>query len=205
MMTHHKHLMITPDGEALPRWQAVFAGAATITFGEVITTDADIVWLKLNGFVAAAAQIEWLQTHYAARNFVVLSTIPTVSEAMLSLTAGARAYANAHAGEKNLQQIADIVHGGGIWVGEDLMQLLVSTLSRVQATEKQSKPSVWRELVSKREAEVVEAVAAGASNKLVAKQLVISERTVKAHLSAIFEKLGVEDRLKLVLLVTASF
>lgn len=204
MMNICKHLMITPDGETLPRWQEVFAGSATINFGEVITTDADIVWLKLNGFVAVTPQIEWLQVHYPARNFVVLSTIPMVGEAMLSLTAGARAYANAHAGEKNLQQIADIVREGGIWVGEDLMQLLVSTLSRVQAAEKLTTPSAWRELVSKREAEVVEAVAAGASNKLVAKQLAISERTVKAHLSAIFEKLGVKDRLKLVLRVTAG-
>jgi DNA-binding NarL/FixJ family response regulator len=202
-MASQKHLMISPNGETLPRWQEVFASSQTIAYGEVITTDADIVWLKLNGFVAAEPQIDWLKTHYGYSNFVVLSTIPTASEAMQSLSAGARAYANSHAGEKNMQQIADIVCEGGIWVGEDLMQLLVSTLSRVQATEGLDKPNSWLKKISKREAEVVAAVATGASNKLVAKQLAISERTVKAHLSAIFEKLGVKDRLKLVLLVTA--
>jgi DNA-binding NarL/FixJ family response regulator len=202
-MAINQHLMISPDGEALPRWQEVFVGAKTITFGDVVSTDAEIVWLKLNGFVAAEPQIDWLKAHYGHLNFVVLSTLPTASEAMLSLSAGARAYANSHAGVKNLQQIADIVREGGIWVGEDLMQLLVSTLSRVQAAEGIVKPNLWLEKISKREAEVVAAVATGASNKLVAKQLDISERTVKAHLSAIFEKLGVKDRLKLVLLVTA--
>lgn len=202
-MIIQKHLMISPDGLAMPRWQEVFAGSKATVFGEVHTTDADIVWLKLNGFVPAQVQIDWLKAHYGHLNFVVLSTIPTVSEAMLALTAGAKAYANAHAGEKNLQQIADIVQDGGIWVGEDLMQLLVSTLSRAQAAKASVKPKVWLEKISKREAEVVAAVAAGASNKVVAKQLDISERTVKAHLSAIFEKLGVTDRLKLVLLVTA--
>jgi DNA-binding NarL/FixJ family response regulator len=203
-MPKHKHLMISPDGEILPRWQEVFASSQTIAYGEVQATDADIIWLRLNGFVPATPQIDWLQAHYPACNFVVLSTIPTASEAMLSLTAGARAYANVHAGVNNLQQIAEIVYEGGIWVGEDLMQLLVSTLSRVQAAESQIKPNLWRDLVSKREAEVVTAVAAGASNKLVAKQLDISERTVKAHLSAAFEKLEVKDRLKLVLLVSAG-
>jgi DNA-binding NarL/FixJ family response regulator len=42
----------------------------------------------------------------------------------------------------------------------------------------------------------------GLSNKLVARELNIGERTVKAHLTSIFEKLGVKDRLKLVLLAT---
>ena len=40
-------------------------------------------------------------------------------------------------------------------------------------------------------------VAGGASNREVAEQLSITERTVKAHLSAIFEKLGLRDRLQL--------
>lgn len=40
-------------------------------------------------------------------------------------------------------------------------------------------------------------VAGGASNKEIAGQLSITERTVKAHLSAVFEKLGLRDRLQL--------
>jgi DNA-binding CsgD family transcriptional regulator len=42
-------------------------------------------------------------------------------------------------------------------------------------------------------------VADGKSNREVAEQLFISERTVKAHLGAAFEKLGVRDRVQLVL------
>ena len=55
------------------------------------------------------------------------------------------------------------------------------------------------ELLSAREKDVARAVAAGKSNKEVAKELDITERTVKAHLSAVFEKLHVRDRLQLVL------
>ncbi len=43
------------------------------------------------------------------------------------------------------------------------------------------------------------AVAEGRSNKEVARQLDITERTVKAHLGAVFRKLGVRDRMQLVL------
>ena len=59
--------------------------------------------------------------------------------------------------------------------------------------------------LSEREAQVARAVAQGRSNKEVAEQLFISERTVKAHLGAIFDKLGVRDRVQLVLKLQSSF
>lgn len=48
-----------------------------------------------------------------------------------------------------------------------------------------------------REREVVGLVAAGASNKEIAERLLIAERTVKAHLTSVFEKLGLSSRLQL--------
>ena len=48
--------------------------------------------------------------------------------------------------------------------------------------------------LSDREQEVLGLVAIGLANKLIARQLGISERTVKAHLTRIFEQLGVSDR-----------
>jgi DNA-binding NarL/FixJ family response regulator len=48
--------------------------------------------------------------------------------------------------------------------------------------------------LSEREQEVLGLVAAGLPNKLIARRLGITERTVKAHLTRIFEQLGVTDR-----------
>ena len=50
-----------------------------------------------------------------------------------------------------------------------------------------------------REQMVAEQVALGASNREIAEKLEITERTVKAHLSAIFAKLGARDRVQLAL------
>jgi two-component system nitrate/nitrite response regulator NarL len=50
-----------------------------------------------------------------------------------------------------------------------------------------------------REIEVVQEIAAGASNKEIAKSLAISEETVKRHLTHIFDKVGVSSRLELAL------
>ena len=54
------------------------------------------------------------------------------------------------------------------------------------------KPSMPQ--LSKREVDVLRLVAEGFSNKLIARQLGIAEKTVKAHMTAIFNSLGVTDR-----------
>jgi DNA-binding NarL/FixJ family response regulator len=56
-------------------------------------------------------------------------------------------------------------------------------------------------VLTQRELEVARKIADGASNKEVARDLDITERTVKAHAGAIFEKLGARDRLHLSLIV----
>jgi DNA-binding NarL/FixJ family response regulator len=169
-----------------------------------VKTDADIVWFKLDELVQSKLQIDWIKLHYDQFKFVILTNIPLASEALLSLSAGARAYANAHAGPKNLQQIADVVIDGGIWLGEDLMQFLIASLTQIKTTNVLPQHNEWRQKVSHREAEVIESVALGASNKAIARQLDISERTVKAHLTNVFEKLGVTDRFNLALLVNGK-
>jgi len=52
-----------------------------------------------------------------------------------------------------------------------------------------------------RERQIAELVGSGVSNKLIARELNITDRTVKAHLSAIFQKLGMQDRLRLALYI----
>jgi two-component system NarL family response regulator len=56
-----------------------------------------------------------------------------------------------------------------------------------------------------REREIAALVAHGGSNKQIARRLAITERTVKAHLTEVFRKLGVADRLRLALLLVGTF
>jgi DNA-binding NarL/FixJ family response regulator len=55
-------------------------------------------------------------------------------------------------------------------------------------------------MLTGREQEVSRAVAKGSSNKEIARQLGITERTVKAHIGSVFQKLNVRDRLHLALI-----
>lgn len=196
-----KHLLIGANPEVLGRWFETFPHAAFVDFGDVAKGKVDVIWLKLDGFESAKPQIEWVIGAYPQQAFVVMSNIPLVKEALLALSLGAKAYVNCYAGPNTLKQIAKIVADGGIWIDQDLMQLITLAAGKSEAAD--GPPTfAWREKLSHREIEVAEAIEKGASNKVIARLLNISERTVKAHVTSIFEKLGVKDRLNLVLLIT---
>jgi DNA-binding NarL/FixJ family response regulator len=138
---------------------------------------------------------------------VVLSDLPTDEEAIAAFSAGARGYCNTHAFSQVLVQVAAVVLQGGLWIGESLMRRLVSATSRVQAQASgaaAAEGANWSKDLTDREKEVAATLAAGASNKEIARALGITERTVKAHVGAILEKLHVRDRLQLSLVVNGQ-
>jgi LuxR family maltose regulon positive regulatory protein len=67
-----------------------------------------------------------------------------------------------------------------------------------QPTEKSSKPQLLPEPLSERELQVLQLLAQGRSNQEIAQQLVIAYDTVKRHVSHIFSKLGVTNRVQVV-------
>ncbi len=90
------------------------------------------------------------------------------------------------------------VYAGEVWIDNPILsQALESLLTRPQAA---SVPAETRDMkLSGREMEVVRCVAMGLRNKEVADKLGVSEATVKNHLTSIYTKLGVGDRLELIL------
>eukprot|EP01139_Manchomonas_bermudensis_P025440 Amastigsp_a845383_9.p1 type:complete len:144 gc:universal Amastigsp_a845383_9:1-432(+) len=136
---------------------------------------------------------------------VVLSDRPTDEEALAAFAAGARGYCNTHAAAQLLVQIAVVVLQGGLWIGESLMRRLVTATGRIQADiEPVAEGETWSKGLTDREREVARTLATGASNKEIARALGITDRTVKAHVGSIFEKLQVRDRLQLSLRVNGQ-
>jgi len=94
------------------------------------------------------------------------------------------------------------VCSGEIWVPRKLISQLISELAKaVESGNHQIDPLISKtmESLTPRELEVARMVHLGGNNKMIARELDISERTVKAHLSAIFRKLDIENRLHLAL------
>jgi DNA-binding NarL/FixJ family response regulator len=131
---------------------------------------------------------------------VAASSNPNDNEAMQALDAGCAAYCHAFSDAATLKQVREVVDAGHVWIGKNLMQRLLHginhALPRAPAPD-----AAWREGLTAREIEVANLAANGASNLAIATQCQISERTVKAHLSAVFNKLNITDRLQLALRV----
>ena len=94
------------------------------------------------------------------------------------------------------------VYAGETWVPRQLITRLIGELARDSSAGTHSLNFAGNssiEHLTPREMQVAKMVHRGGNNKLIARELDISERTVKAHLSAIFRKLDVENRLHLAL------
>ena len=128
---------------------------------------------------------------------VVVSIAPSPAEGLSAFELGARGYCHAYATPEMLREVALVVRHGGVWLGPELLGRMIGSV-RKTLTEANVDAGALASL-SEREADVARAVAEGCTNKEVALRLGITERTVKAHLSAVFEKLGVRDRLQLAL------
>ncbi len=128
-------------------------------------------------------------------------------QAREALEAGASGYVHYLAVPMVLEQVAQVVAAGGMWLGADLMRQLVLATARILPVTP-AKPvngtRVDLSQLTSRELAVAELVAAGKTNKEVARELDITERTVKAHLGSAFDKLKVRDRLHLVLVMAGN-
>jgi DNA-binding NarL/FixJ family response regulator len=80
-----------------------------------------------------------------------------------------------------------------VWASKRVLTLTVEELAARGLSPRQIEPSIKSRL-SLREQEVVRLIASGLSNKEVANRLAITEATVKAHLTHIFQKLVLRDR-----------
>ncbi len=157
-----------------------------------------LVWVLVAPGEKAARQIAALRQRGVAQPLIVLADEPGEDDALAALAAGASGYCNSHAAPEVLAQVATVVGNGGLWVGQRLMQRLLAGTARLLPP---APSGDWAGALTEREREVAHAVARGASNKEVARELAITERTVKAHVGAILEKLGARDRLQLSLIV----
>lgn len=130
---------------------------------------------------------------------LILSAIPLFEEGYPLLRLGVKGYANKHIGTLHLENVLQVLSSGGTWYDPGFMNDLIRRVDvRDSAFEKHS--GIGGEF-SEREEEIARYVAQGLSNRQIAEQLDITERTVKAHLLSCYRKIGVNDRVSLALWV----
>lgn len=136
----------------------------------------DLQMPDMNGIDAIAA----IRGEFSAAKIIVLTTYGGDALAQRALRAGAQAYLLKSMVRKDLLETIRAVHGGQRRVHSDVAAAMADHTGEATLTA--------------REIEVLSAIAAGNSNKLVSSHLGINEETVKWHVKSILAKLGARDR-----------
>lgn len=113
---------------------------------------------------------------------LILTTYDTEADLVAAVEAGALGYLLKDSPEEELHSAVQATAAGRRTLAPKVIDLLATRMGKPQ------------EALSQRELEILRALATGAGNKQLAKQLFISEATVKTHLIHIYQKLGVDNR-----------
>jgi len=126
---------------------------------------------------------------------LVLGPSTASHEQVLLLKHGARGYFDCSSNVTKLNEAVQCILHGEVWIERHVISGLIDELTHVPEISEEQKQAVAT--LSPKELEVANLVSHGATNKMIAKNMAITERTVKAHLTAIFHKMALTDRLSL--------
>lgn len=200
-MDQTRHLFVAPEAKLRANWLEAFPDASLC--GRVpANPNADVIWVLLPEEGDVIKLLAECRSAAGKLPVIAISDVPSDQQGLVALRTGVVGYCNGHAAPTVLRQVAVTVLGGGLWVGQSLLQRLLAGIARA-AAQKFTPPELtaWASGLTEREIEVARAVATGLGNKEIASQLDITERTVKAHLGSVFDKLKLRDRMHLTLLV----
>ncbi|MDT8311095.1 MAG: response regulator transcription factor [Methylophaga sp.] len=133
----------------------------------------------------------------AAPNSRILIVGPQLPVAMqiAALKLGARGYFNEDLPLEKLRIAIQLILQGEVWVERHLISDLIDELNHAPKIDDAHREAA--DSLSPKEREVATLVSHGATNKMIARKMNITERTVKAHLTTIFQKMNLPDRLSL--------
>lgn len=145
-----------------------------------------------------------LQLYFPNARLVMINSQFTDEEKKELLMLGVKGFLPKNIFKDNMKKAFGAIVNGEMWVSRKLTQSLLTTLIQKTADRKYKEPENWYKL-SRREVEILQAMASGLSNYEISEKLFISEKTVKAHINHIFKKMGVKSRTQAVLKAVEAF
>ena len=131
---------------------------------------------------------ERIRAAHPATQVVVLTTFADDEHILAALRAGARGYLTKDAGRVQIAQAVRAAAAGQSVLDPQVQERLLA------ATQAAAPAPALPDDVTAREAQVLELIAAGLSNREIAERLYVTEATVKSHINRLFAKIGVRDR-----------
>ncbi|MGE3319598.1 MAG: LuxR C-terminal-related transcriptional regulator [Candidatus Berkiella sp.] len=165
-----------------------------------VTFEVLIVDLQLLG-ESGVNEIASLRDIQPQLHIVIMARSPDEREEISAIIFGAKAYCSFDIELTILPKVIKTVLANELWVDRKFVTRLLSEIEDITQAKHQEAQHLDKGIaaMTPRECEIAALVAKGSSNRKIAEQLSISERTVKAHLGVIFRKIGISDRLQLAL------
>jgi DNA-binding NarL/FixJ family response regulator len=161
---------------------------------EFLLSEANVDYLVVD-LISSSISLQTLNMIRRARPAVPLIVVGPEGDDNLvleAIIAGARAYLEPTAGPESVRYAIDVVTGGSIWAPRRLLSKLIDRLLKVSDSSLTNDPHL-----TDRELQVLDLILKAHSNREIARQLGIEERTVKAHVGRLMRKTGAENRIDL--------
>jgi len=209
-------LIASADAELRQRWAHGLRNAYTIhEVGDQVDlkrsmTNSRPAVLLLDSNLPQMAEVRGvpaIQRLCLSTRIILFTSVHDEKEEISALKCGAKGYCKKEIDPSQLRKAVEVVQKGEVWVRrKTICRLLAEVCSFSETGPKDSPPltEVYLQYLTPRERQIALLVGHGAANKEIASRINISERTVKAHLTSIFQKLQISDRLRLGLFVAAQ-
>jgi DNA-binding NarL/FixJ family response regulator len=167
----------------------------TIGTLDELLADHDLEYLivDLNSGLRGPEALKDIRRQRPSLRLIVIGPTGNDMLVMDSIIAGARAYLDLTAGPRVVREAIEVVVSGSIWAPRRLLSRLIDRL--LLATEGETNPMGPR--LTARERQVMDLILLARSNREIARELGIEERTVKAHVGRLMRKTGAENRIDL--------
>ena len=181
----------------------VFKVVATYDFADNLSDpdripDADVAVIYLDGS-AAGASIGEIRQAIPGIRVVVISDDKELEAQTQALKLGAVGIVKAQQSAKLLFEAIRQTFRGETWLNQVLLSKILEGGKHTAEKRLNGSKLIGIDALTPREVEVVKMIGKGLKSKIIAEQLFISEATVRHHLSSIYGKLCVDDRLNLVI------
>lgn len=125
---------------------------------------------------------------------VMVTMLEDDASVFSAMRAGARGYVLKGAQHEELLQTIRAAAGGQVLFGPNIAARMMGFFQKMAASKPSISPQDAFPEITSREREVLELIAQGVANSQIAERLVISDKTVRNHITSIFSKLQVADR-----------